>query len=108
MEENLRKFLKEKNIPETVQNLLELYGINALDDLKIFDEETIAEVELAVRENEFSSRVDFSSKQMRIKYLGFDATVPEVFKFRPMEKKKLLNLQAAAKIQLEKKTSKKR
>lgn len=57
MEENLRKFLEEQKIPETVQHLLELFGITFLDDLETFDEETIAQIELAVRDDEFKSRL---------------------------------------------------
>lgn len=101
MDNNTKIFLLELNITNHVSLLLELYGVAFLDDLTSFDDSDIENIERNVRQGEFSNQVDFDSKQNRIKYLGFDLANWKDFTFRPIDKKKLSKIGAAASKKLE-------
>jgi hypothetical protein len=96
MDEKTKKFLKTKLIPDHVCLLLELYVIVFLQDLEAMNETDIQEIERNIRDGSFSSQVDFSCKSNRVKYLGFDMADISKFLFRPIDKKKLMVLGAAA------------
>lgn len=102
METTTRKFLDDLMMPDYSVTLLELYGITHIEDLLGFDADSITELEERVRDRTiFGGEIDFESKQLRKKYLGFEVAEVGQFSFRPIVKKKLLLLSAKAKAKME-------
>lgn len=97
-------FLNEQLVPNYVRLLLELYGITFIEELSKLDYQDIEEIEQGVRSGSFGGHVDFTSKANRMKYLGFDVSDVSKFSFRPIVKKKLLAISAAATLAAAKKT----
>lgn len=75
--------------------LVDLYGMRTLYDLAELDSDVIDDIVKHVREGLFK-QVDFESRATRIRYLGADFQTPEAFNFKPMDRKKLLKVNAAA------------
>lgn len=92
----LKEFFTENYIPEHCQNLLKLYGIGSVQDLEAFVEEDIDSLEKCVRDGYFQGEVDFTSKATRISHFGADVVDVKNFRMRPLDRKKLLMLSAAA------------
>lgn len=96
MDKAVIDLLKAQLVPEYVIRLLELYGFSCAKDLVSVDEELIGDIEEHVRDGRFSSMVDFSSKSVREKYLGFNVFDVSSYMIKPLDKKKLLKVSAAA------------
>lgn len=98
----MKKFLETNNVPSYLAGLLELAGISSVTDLLLVDEKLIDSIEVMVQDGSFSAYVDFNSKQKRIEYFGFDLVSVETFRFRLIDRMKLMKLPELAKAELDK------
>lgn len=96
MDKQTMSFLADQLLPEYACLLLELYGITTIAELVMINDEVIRDIEQNVRVGSFGGHVDFGSRTARIKYLGFDVSDVKQFSFRPLVKRKLLSISAAA------------
>lgn len=89
----MKEFYSTHKIPPHLQNLLGgLAGVTTLEDLLELNEEMLASLEKQLRDGDFNSQADFSSRQTREKYLGNGDACLETFTFRPFDRIKLLRL----------------
>lgn len=100
----MEDFLTSINIPKYMQNLLKLAGVISISDLVEVDESFINEIEKQVRDGEFSNQADFSLRQNQLKYFGGEYTNTEHYKFRLMDRKKLLTVSESAKQKISRKS----
>lgn len=94
----MEKFLTEQNLPSHLQHLLKLAGVSCIEDLEDVNEEFVEDFEKKIRGGDISGLVDFGSRSNRIKYFGLDIADLEQFRFRMLDKKKLLKLSVAAEL----------
>lgn len=92
MEIQTRELLKKKLVPEYAINLLHLHGVAHVQDLENFGDEDIEHIEKCVRDGSFGKMVDFSSREIRMKYLGIDFLDLTEFSFRFLDMKKLKSI----------------
>lgn len=95
------EFLDSQRIPKHLQEILKLAGVFCVVDILEVDEELIDDIEHQVREGGFKSQVNLESRQAKMKYFGVDSINLENFTLRPLDRKKLLKLPAAAKLKLD-------
>ena len=103
MDSTIKKFhsfLLAEGIPDFVTNLLELYGMTCVDDIAMLNreelEEVMTDIESRVQNGNFLIDLEVSTKQGRIRYLGYDTTNIAAWTLRPFTKKKILDLIPAA------------
>lgn len=96
----MEDFLSSKNIPKYVQCLLKLSGVNSIADLVDIDAEFVDEIEKTVRDGGFSNQIDFTLRPAQLKYLGGEYANIQEYKFRLMDRKKLLTISESAKNKL--------
>ncbi len=100
MDKETKQFLTKHFIPQHVQCLLELVGVNFLVDLSVINESFITSVQEQIKAGKLSNLVDFSSKANKIKYFGLDVSDVNSFEFRMLDKIKLLKISEAVEEEL--------
>jgi hypothetical protein len=92
MDEDAKSILDALKIPEHLKQLLSLYGISSVEDLKEINSESLNHMQQLIRDDGFRGIVSFEVKATRLQYLGFDVTDFKQFLFRPLDAKKLLTI----------------
>lgn len=94
--EAAKSILTQAGLTDNIAMLLELYGIRTLNDLTTLDYTIIEDVENSVKNGTFEAIVDLEDKNTRLKFLGYDYKSLNLFKFQPMDTRKLLKVSALA------------
>lgn len=84
--------LAQVGLPDNIGLLLELFGIRTVSDLSTLDAALIEDVENSVKNGTFEAIVDLEDRENRLKYLGYDYKSLNLFKFQPMDTRKLLRV----------------
>lgn len=96
MEQITKSFLESLGIPRNIWLLMDLYGLRTLSDLTSLDGDMVKDIEASVGNESFAAMVDWSSKEERMKYLGYDCKHLPAFKFKPFDLRKLMVVASAA------------
>lgn len=99
---SLDAFYSTISLPNHMRNLLHLQGVAVIEDLLMFDGESLNEMVGGIRDGSFTDGyVDMSSKIDQRRYFGALVPEPSKFHFRPFERIKLGRIAGQAKAYLE-------
>jgi len=91
MDKHCRSVLKSLD-GEHLSHILELYGINTINDMSQMSESTPDEIEQWVRDGKYEGMIDAESKEVRVKFFLHDFKKMHLFNFKVFDMNKLKKL----------------